>query len=279
MKLKRNTIGDMLNYLFYLIIIIVFGGPTLWLLSLSLRSPQQLIMYPPKLFPNPITTEAYKEVFKGGEIFTFLINSIKISFFASFGTLFVAIPSAYGLSRFEFKKKDLLLLIILLFQMVSPIIIIIPLYKYFSKIGLLNSHFGTILVYIAYLLPLITWLLKGFFDCVPKSIEEAAMIDGCSRFLSLIRIILPISITGIYAAFIFAFLLSWAQFIIPLILIDNFNLLPISVGIYTFAVERSGVSTHIVSAAAFIVILPPILIFAFLQRYIIKLITVGAIKG
>jgi multiple sugar transport system permease protein len=277
-KLKKDTIGDILNYLFYLVIIIIFGGPVLWLFSLSLRTPQQLVTYPPTIFPHPISFGAYKEVLRGGEIFTFLFNSIKISFLASFGTLFVTVPSAYGLSRFDFKRKGLLLIIILLFQMISPVIIVIPLYRYFSKIGLLNSYLGIILVYISILIPLITWILKGFFDSIPKSIEEAAMIDGCSRGSSLIRIILPISSTGIFSAFIFAFLLSWSEFIVPLILLDNSRLLPISVGIFLFQADRSA-STHIVSAAAFLTILPPILIFIFLQRYIVKVLTAGAIKG
>lgn len=276
---KRSTIiGNTAIRFFYLATILLFGGPIIWLVSLSLRTPQQLFTNPPQLLPNPISIESYKYVFRGNEIIGFLKNSILISLYTCLGSLLIAIPGAYALSRFRIKFKKQIMIIILLFKMISPLIIVVPMYRYFSKIGLIGGHFSTVMVYIATQIPFITYLLKGFFDSIPYSIEESAMIDGCSRFGSLLRIVLPISAGGLFSAFIFVFLMSWSEFVIPFILLDSNKLMPLSVGIYLFQESRASIDTHIVSAITVITIIPPIIIFWVLQRYIVQVLTAGAVK-
>jgi multiple sugar transport system permease protein len=256
----------------------MFGGPVLWLISLSFRTPQQLFTNPPQLLPNPFSLEAYRYIFRGNEIFGFIKNSILLALYTSTGTLIIVIPGAYALSRFRIRFKKQFMMGILLFRMISPIIIIIPMYRYFSKIGFLGNHISTSMVYIAVQIPFITYLLKGFFDSVPYSIEESAMMDGCSRLQSLMRIVLPISASGIFSAFIFTFLMSWSEFFIPLILLSSTRQMPISVGIYLYQESRAYVETHIVAALTVVTILPPILIFSFLQRYVVQVLTSGAVK-
>ncbi|QQO10773.1 carbohydrate ABC transporter permease [Breznakiella homolactica] len=276
---KKNTmITRIVIVFFYILVIFVFGGPVLWLVSLSFRTPQQLFTNPPQLFPNPISFEAYKYIFRGSEVFGFLKNSVLLSLYTCLGCLIIAIPGSYALSRFRMKFKKQIMIIILLFKMISPMIIIIPMYRYFTKIGLLGTHLSTALVYIAAQIPFITYLLKGFFDSVPYSIEESAMIDGCSRIQSLLRIVLPISASGIFSAFIFTFLMSWSEFLIPFILLSSTKQMPMSVGIYLYQESRATVDTHIVSAITVVTIIPPILIFWLLQRYVVQVLTSGAVK-
>ncbi len=276
---KRNKLGDYLVYLGYFLVILFFGGPLLWILSLSLQTPQELFSYPPNLIPEPFTIKNFLVAFSRGQLFRFLINSFKIASLSTLGTLVVTIPGAYGFSRFRFKGRMTFLVTILLFQMISPLIIAIPLYRYFSRLGLLNTHFGVILVYISFLIPLITWLLKGFFDSIPKSIEESAMISGCSRLDALFKITLPIAAPGIVSASIFAFLLSWSQFIIPFILLNETALYPISVGLFNFQAGRSARDIQLIAAVGVLTVFPPAIIFMLLQRYVVKVLTAGAVKS
>ncbi len=276
---RKLFLADVFTVLSYLLIILLFGGPLLWLLSLSFRTTQQIFVYPPSLIPKPFSWEAYIDIFRGREILLFLKNSTKLSLISSFGTLVVTVPAAYALSRFHFKRKGALMITLLLFQMISPLIIVIPMYRYFNKLGIINSHLGIVMVYIAMLIPFITWILKGFFDSVPMSLEEAAMIDGCSRLRLLFKVVLPIVSSGLFSAFVFSFLLSWSQFIIPMILVDSNKLLPISVGIYLFEAGRTTMSTHVVCAATLLAIVPPIVVFVVLQKYVVQVMTGGAVKG
>ena len=123
---------------------------------------------------------------------------------------------------------------LLAFQMISPLVIMVPLYRYMDRIGLTDSQFGAALIYIAISAPLFTWMLKGFLDGIPQSLEDAAMIDGCTRFGAFMRVILPLSLPGLTSAFVLNAILGWSQFIIPFILISKPALLPISVGIFNF---------------------------------------------
>ena len=275
---KHLKVSNILIFVAYILIIILFGGPIIWLISLSFRSTEQLFTNPPQLLPHPISLEAFKYIFRGGEIIRFISNSLSLAIYSCFGTLVVSIPGAYALSRFRIKQKSTIMILILLFKMISPLIIIVPMYRYFNSIGLLGNHFTTSLVYIATHVPFITFLLKGYFDSIPFSIEESAMIDGCSRLKSLIRIVLPISASGLFAAFIFTFLISWSEFVIPFILLDNTYKMPLSVGIYLYQENRASIDTHIVAAITVVTIIPPIVIFGILQKYVVQVMTSGAVK-
>lgn len=135
------------------------------------------------------------------------------------------------------------------------------------------------MIYIVVQTPFTVWLLKGFFDSIPQSLDDAAMVDGCSRIQALFRIILPISVPGIAAAIVFIIVQSWSQFIVPFILLNNLKLLPISVGIFHFQSTQAEISTHFLAAASILAMLPAILIFVVLQRFIVQFLIAGAVKG
>jgi multiple sugar transport system permease protein len=155
----------------------------------------------------------------------------------------------------------------------------VPLYRYMDRLALTDSHVGAMMIYIAVASPLFTWMLKGFLDGIPQSLEEAAMIDGCTRFGAFMRIVLPLSLPGLTSAFVLNAILGWSQFIIPFILISKPNLLPIAVGIFNFQGTYSQTSTQILAAASVISIVPAIIVFLLLQRFIIGALMAGAVKG
>ncbi len=278
-KKRRNkeTYIDILNYVAFTLIILAFLGPLLWVLSISFKEAREVLAFPPKIIPSRLAWENYQKIFVG-RIPGYLLNSFKLSGLTIIGVLLITIPAAYAFSRGKFKGKKFLLLGVLSLQMISTLIITIPTYRYFSRIGLINNHLGLVLIYIAVIIPLVTWIVKGFFDTIPYEIEESAMLDGCNRFQSIIKIILPLCGPGIFSALIFAFILSWSEFIIPFILISEDSLYPISIGIQTFQALSVGISTHYLAAGALICIIPPIVLFVFLQKYIIGGLTTGALK-
>jgi multiple sugar transport system permease protein len=266
-------------YLIYAAVALVFLFPLLWVASLSLKDLSTLFAYPPRLIPQDPAFGNYVEVFKQSQLGVFLVNSAKIVVFTVLGTLLVAIPAAFAFSRTHFRSKNLFLFGILIFQMMSPLVIAIPLYRYFNVIGILNQHWSTILVYIAVELPFQTWLLRGFFTSIPRSLDEAAIIDGCTPLQAMIHVILPVSTPGIASVIVYAGIRSWSQFIIPFVLLSDNENFPVSVGILNYQSTVEVISTHFLAAASVLSVLPAVLLFVVFQRFIISAITAGAVKG
>ena len=278
---RRLDATNILIYASYLTVILVFWGPVAWILSLSLKTIPDILAYPPKLFPSHFAIENYGTIFSQSTIPRNMLNSAKITVITVVGTLLVTVPAAYGFSRFRFKGRTQILMAILLFQMISTLIIILPLYRYFIKLNLLDSHLGLILIYVTVQIPFTVWLLKGFFDSIPKSLDDAARIDGASRLQSVIRVIVPVAMPGIAAAVLFNTINAWSQFLIPFIFIGKGRLQPVSVGVAKYAetVGEAIVTTHLLAAASLMAMLPAIAIFIVLQRFIVKILISGAVKG
>jgi len=198
---------------------------------------------------------------------------------SGFGVLIVALPAAYAFSRFQFRGKGLSMMALLLFQMISPLVIMVPLYRYMNRLGLLDTHFAVVMVYIALGVPLATWLLKSTVDGIPRSLDEAAMIDGCNRFSVFWRIILPLSAPGIASVFIITVIAGWSQFLVPFLLLTKNDLMPIGVGIFNFRGMQTDSSIQLLAAACLISVVPAIVAFLSLQRLILGAMTSGAVKG
>ena len=266
-------------YASYALIILVFLGPMLWVLSISFKTVPELFYIPPKLLPETVSLENYRVVLTRANIFTNLINSTKIVSGTIIGTLILAIPGAFAFSRMRFRGRNFFQFSLLIFQMLSPLIVAIPLYKYFSRMGLINNLWSLTLVYIALVLPFATWALKGYMDTIPISMDEAGLIDGCSRLQVLIMIIMPVIVPGIISVLILIFVRSWSQFIIPFILVSDPRKFPVAVGLVNLQSNSDSITTHYLAAACIIGIIPTVIIFVILQRYIVSAMTAGAVKG
>jgi multiple sugar transport system permease protein len=268
-----------LTYLVFAVALVFFGGPLLWVLSLSIRTPQEVYITSLRLIPESPTLENYVEVLISAQFSVFLLNSLKLSVAGSVGAILVAAPAAYAFSRLDFRGNSTLLIGVLALQMISPLVVIIPLYRYFARLNLLDSHFSTAMVYIAILVPLATWMLKGFFDGIPPALDEAAMVDGCTRFGAFLRVTLPLILPGLTSVFVLTAILAWGEFIVPYILLSQPSLLPISIGILNFQGNYAETSTQVVAAGGVLAMLPAIATFVILQRFIVRALTSGAIKG
>lgn len=276
---RRALIGDVATYAGYAVIFLFFAGPLLWLVSLSVRTQAEVFVSDIRLVPNDPTLENYVAVLRNPQFPVYLWNGLKLAVIGAFGAMVFATPAAYALSRFRFASRKGWMLGLLGFQMISPLVIMVPLYRYMDSIGLTESHFGASLIYIAIAAPLFTWMLKGFLDTIPQSLEDAAMIDGCTRFGAFLRVVLPLSLPGLTSAFVLNAILGWSQFIIPFILLSKPALLPISVGIFNFQGTYSQTSTQILAAASVLSIVPAVIVFLALQRFIIGALMAGAVKG
>jgi multiple sugar transport system permease protein len=276
---RRALIGDIATYVAYGVIFLFFAGPLLWLLSLSIRNSGEIYVSDIRILPQEPTLENFVNVLHHPLFPIYLWNGLKLAIAGAFGAMLFATPAAYALSRFRFRRRNLMMIGLLAFQMISPLVIMVPLYRYMDEIGLTDSQFGAALVYVAISAPLFTWMLKGFLDGIPQSLEDAAMIDGCTRWGAFIRVILPLSLPGLTSAFVLNAILGWSQFIIPFILISKPSLLPIAVGIFNFQGTYSQNSTQILAAASVLSIVPAVVVFLVLQRLIVGALTAGAVKG
>lgn len=276
---RGQIVGDALTYLVFLFALLFFGGPLLWVLSLSIRTQQEVFITSLRLIPESPTLENYVEVLVSAQFSVFLINSLKLAVAGSIGAMVVAAPAAYAFSRLDFRGKSSLLIGVLALQMISPLVIAIPLYRYFARLNVLDSHFSTAMVYIAILVPLATWMLKGFFDGIPPALDEAAMVDGCTRFGAFRRVVLPLILPGLTSVFVLTAILAWGEFTVPYILLSEPSLLPISVGILNFQGNYAATSPNVLAAGGVLAMLPAIATFVILQRFIVRALTSGAIKG
>jgi multiple sugar transport system permease protein len=276
---RRQRLGDVITYLAFLTILLFFGGPLVWILSLSFRGVQEIFETSLKVIPDAPTLENYTFVLTSAQFPIYLTNSARLALLGSIGAMAAAAPAAYAASRLRFRGQASLMVGVLALQMISPLVITIPLYRYLAGIGMLDSYLSTTLVYVATLTPLATWMLKSFFDGIPTELDEAAMVDGCSRFQAFRRVVLPLSMPGFSAVFVLTALLAWAEFVVPYVLLEEPSMLPISVGIFSFQGSVAETATGVLAAGSILAMLPAIGIFVILQRFVVRALTTGALKG
>jgi multiple sugar transport system permease protein len=272
-------LGDAASYVFMLVAFFFFAGPLLWLLSLAMRDKREIYLGVSRFIPKNPTFDNFIGVFTNSYFPTYLWNGLKLACLSGIGVLIVALPAAYAFSRFNFRGKGLWMMALLALQMISPLVIMVPLYRYISWLGLLDTHFAAIMIYIALGVPVASWLLKSSIDGIPRSLDEAAMIDGCSRFAVFWRIVLPLCGPGIASVFIITVIAGWSQFLVPFLLLTKTELMPIGVGIFSFEGMQSATTVQLLAAACLISVVPAIIAFLLLQRLILGAMTAGAVKG
>jgi multiple sugar transport system permease protein len=251
--------------------------PFLWTFSTSLKPLQEVNKYPPEWVSPNMSFAPYSDMFFYLPFSTYTLNSLIVACSATVLTLIIGSLAAFAFARFQFRGKTVFLLLFLLSQMLPGASVIIPLFQLFRDAGLYDTHIGLILIHSAFLLPFVIWLLYGFFLGIPTEVEDAAMIDGCSRMQALRRIILPLALPGIGATALFAFLGSWSEFFFALLLTSSDSTRTIPVGIGLFVGEYVDVWNQM-SAAAVLFSLPPLFLFLMMRRTFVKGLAAGAVK-
>lgn len=276
----RQTIGQvgyLLFVVFILAVLVFYLFPIIWMIISSLKTQGDAYAMPPRLIFTP-TLRNYREVLVDRHLLGFLRNSIVIVTISSALTVFIGTMAAFALSRFRFKGSNDLAFFILSTRVAPPVMVIFPIFiMYRNFFGLFNTYLGMILIYVMFNLPLAVWLLRGFFQEIPKELDESATIDGCTRWGAFWRIVFPLSSPGIVATAILSFIFAWNEFFFALILTSQrTRTLPVTV---TSFVSGMGIEWGELNAAGTIIIVP-VLAFAFvMQRYLIRGLTLGAVKG
>lgn len=264
-----------LSYFFVIITLVIFLFPIVWLVLSSLKPPSEVLEIS---LPTKPTLVNYSRVLSSHPVGGYLRNSLVVALGSTFISLFVGSLAAYGFTRYRFQGRRSLLLFTLLLRMLPAIAIGIPLFLLFSKLRISNTHSALILAHGAVQLPLVIWIMQGFLEDIPTELAEAGLVDGCNRLNVLYHIILPVATPGLAVAAIFAFLISWNDFGLSLILISTPDKLTMPVGM-TYMNLLYGVRWDNLSAAAVMYIVPTIIMALLLQRYIVRGLTMGAVKG
>ncbi|MEV4173280.1 carbohydrate ABC transporter permease [Nonomuraea sp. NPDC049709] len=257
----------------------VFGlAPIYWLVVTAFTPDDKAFSFPPALFPTEITFDHFTKLAENEQLFGYLVNSVIVSVVTAFLSVLVSAYMAYAFSKFRYRGRKSLMHLILASQLFPQAVLLITLYAVFSATGLLGSYAALILSFTTFTLPLCVWMLKGIFDTVPSTLMEAAAIDGASRWRTLHQIALPLAAPGLVAAGLFAFVRAWNDFIFALTLTDPARqTLPPGL-VHTYLGEFQTAWPDLM-AASFVVSLPVIAAFMFLQRYLVGGLTAGAVKG
>lgn len=253
--------------------------PFYWMIVTSIRPSGELFSYPPQILPSAESVfAAYGEIFASSELALWLWNSVKVATGTATIAVFVAALTAYALSRFDFRGKTLAEGLLLASQMFPGILLALPMYVVFKTLGLLDDLAGLTLAYLAFLIPVATTLLKGFFDSIPQALEEASLVDGASRLGTFFRITLPLSLPGLAATFLFCLIIAWDEFLFARMFIQRPDNWTVSLGLSSFSGEFVTPWDQVM-AAAVVITLPVAIVFLFLQRYLVRGLTAGGVKG
>lgn len=261
-----------------LILGVLFAAfPIVWLITISVRPNGEVFSTPPTFIPKVFTLEAYSKIIHSPEKIRFFINSYFVACIVTIITLFVSMLTAYGFSRYEFRGKKIINMLIIGTQTVPPIALMIPYFGLMVAFKLYDTYGALILTYLALTLPYGILMMTGFFNTIPKSLDEAVLIDGGSRLLTLFRVIVPISLPGIVSTGLYTFLLSWNEFLFALTLTKSNELATVPIGIQLLMGQHSYEWNEMM-AMSFMGSLPIMLLFLFFQKYFLAGMAAGSVK-
>ena len=266
-----------LIYVLIAIFLFITLFPLVWVLSTSFKPNEEAINFPPKFLPENITFSNYVFVLTDPVLVRSLINSFVVSVGSTALSVVVSALAGYSFARFEFMGKNLIMSIILGLFMIPVVINIVPLYTMLSNVGMLNSPIALILTFQILIIPLNILLLKNYFETIPRELEEAALIDGCSRLGVLKRITIPLSMPGFAIAAVLSFRFSWNEFILPVVLANRPDSVVFQVALYQF-ISIYRIQWGYLTAGITLAIIPVLALMLSFQKQMIKGLTIGSIR-
>lgn len=275
---KTNVVWQICSYAILLLVILVAVAPAVWMLSTSIKLPTEQYDIPPQIIPDTPSLDNFINVLTNSKMFDAFINSVIITVCVVAATLLISILAGYGLSRYKFRGHGVLKIGLLFGQMIPSVVVIIPLYFLISKVQLLDTHFSMILADLALTIPMGVIMLSTFFDTVPRELEEAAKMDGCTGIKALFKVILPVAKPGLISVAIYTYIHAWEEFLFALNLSTSTNTRTLPIAIHMFSGEFA-VDWGSTMAASAIVAFPVLLIFLSCNKYFVKGMADGAVKG
>lgn len=273
----RRWIGLALTWATIIAALIFFLGPFFWILTTSVKANEDYFAYPPVWVPADASLKHYAALFTRSSGALYFTNSLMISTLSMLAALLVSLPTAYSIARWRFGGGFLSLLLLVL-RMLPAIALIIPLYIMYKLLGLTNSYLGLVLVYTVLYVPFAVWLLVGFLRDFPVEIEEAALIDGCSRLRALVAVVVPIIAPGLAVVALFSFIATWNEFLFAIVL-TGIETKTMMVLVTSFTSGGTDMFYGEASASVVLGVLPAFIVAFLLQRYLVKGLALGGTKG
>jgi multiple sugar transport system permease protein len=277
-SLRPTMLPTVLTYLGLAVGLVFAGFPILWMFFSSLKSNTEIFALPPKLLPDIYTLKAYFAIFNDPVKIRFFINSYIVAGVVTLLTLFVAIITAYGFSRYTFRFKNTLSIFIISTQTVPPITLLIPYFGMVVAFGIFDTYFALILTYLVFTLPYAILLMTGYLNTLPKELDEAVLVDGGSSWTALWRVIVPVSIPGIVATAVYTFLLAWNEFLFALTLTKSMDLRTVPIGIQLL-MGQHAFEWNEMMAMSVLGSMPLLVLYLVAQRYFLAGMTSGSVKS
>lgn len=279
-KERKNGKKEFLLCFISVVILCLLLFPLFWIFITSLKTEKEIFQIPPTFYPHVLNTKSYAAQVGNGDfnMFRSFANSLIISTGAMAIAVILAVPASYAVARYRFRGRNGMLLCFLVTQMLPVSVLLTPMFIMFKGMHIYNTWLSAILSDATLGIPFSVLILKNYFASVPRDLEEAAYIDGCTRFLAFLRILLPVAKPGVVVCAIFSFLYGWGDLAYGMTFILDQKKRPITAGIFNF-MGQYGTKWSYLTAYAIVTIIPVALIFLFMQKYIISGMTSGAVKG
>jgi len=251
---------------------------TLIVVSISLRPGNRLLSTDLSIIPQDATFDSFVKLFTERPFLTWIMNSMYVSFVVTITGVILAALSGYAMSRFKFFGKKVAMLSLLTTQMFPATMLLLPMYIMLVNLGLINSYLGIIAVYSATALPFCIWQMKGYYDTIPTTLEEAALIDGCSNFYAFYRIILPLAAPALVITALFSFMTAWSEYVVAAQVLQDTDLWTLPLGLKSFEDNMTS-EWGLYAAASLIVSIPVVVLFLILSKWLVSGLTLGSVKG
>ena len=280
---EEKRLATKKNILFSIVSVVLLGVllfPLYWALITSLKTEQEIFQNPPTFYPHVLNSRSYAAQVETGDfnMFRSFANSFLISVGATAIAVVLAVPASYGIAKYHFKGRKVMLLSFLVTQMLPVSVLLTPMFIMFKNMHVYNTWVAAVLADATIGIPFSVLILKNYFSSIPKDLEEAAYLDGCNKFTAFIRILIPIAKPGVMVCAIFSFLYAWGDLAYGMTFILDQEKRPITAGIFNF-MGQYGTKWSYLTAFAVVTIIPVALIFIFMQKYIVSGMTSGAVKG
>lgn len=275
--MKRGLRQSLALYSGMFLLTLLVCLPFWWVITGSVKLPREIIQRVPTMVPHSFTTQHFEKLLQASDFLIYLLNSMVVALFSTAFTVLLALPAAYAFFRMEFPGRNALYKTILLAYAFPGIVVLIPLYGLFAKVGLIDSPVALVIVNVAFALPFSIWMMRSFLATVPREIEEAALVDGAPTTTILVRILMPLIAPGIAAVAIFAFISSWTEYLFASVLIVSDARRTIPVG-FAGIIGQYQIDWGLLLAGATAAIIPVVALFALVGRWFVSGLTDGAVK-
>jgi arabinogalactan oligomer/maltooligosaccharide transport system permease protein len=266
------------TYAVLILFTVIAVYPVLQVVTISLRPADRLLSTSLEIIPDNATLKNYVALFTERPFLLWMWNSLFVSLVVTLTGVALASTTGYAFSRFQFIGKKIGLLSLLTTQMFPATMLLLPLYIMLIQLGLINTFLGVIIIYTATALPFTIWTMKGYYDTIPYSLEEAARIDGCNQFQAFVRVILPLAAPALVITALFSFMTAWSEYIVAAQILQNSELYTLPLGLKSFEANMTT-EWGLYGASSLVVAVPVVVLFLALSRYLVSGLTLGSVKG